>query len=147
MARKFTHYFSKWIAKMNWLKDATKSFVWYFLNNLNFHRPLGDISSAVPLTVLSSGHHLGYVGEHQPYLPCTVQSTDRLYYIFSTGDVSFPRLRILLICKLPCIPGWLDNEQYKYGGALNEGLEWGGHECRGPWTCGSQVRFQVISET
>ena len=53
---------------------------------------------------------------------------------FSTGDVSFPRFRILLISKLPCIPGWLHNEQYKYGGggALNEGLEWGGHECRGP---------------
>ena len=49
-------------------------------------------------------------------------------FFFSTGDVSFPRFRILLISKLPCIPGWLD----KYGGALNEGLEWGGHECRGP---------------
>ncbi len=27
--------------------------------------------------------------------------------VFSTGDVSFPRFRILLITKLPCIPGWL----------------------------------------
>ena len=58
---------------------------------------------------------------------------------FSTGDVSFPRFRILLISKLPCIQGWLHNEQYKYGWgwALNEGLEWGamnagGHEPVGP---------------
>ena len=73
--------------------------------------------------------------------------TAYLWSFFSTGDVSFPRFRILLISKLPCIPGWLHNEQNKYGGALNEGLEWGGHECRGPWTCGSRVRSQVISET
>ena len=42
-----------------------------------------------------------------------------MFNIFSTGDVSFPRFRIMLICKLPCIPGWLDNEQYKY-------IWWGG---------------------
>ena len=59
--------------------------------------------------------------------------------IFSTGDVSFPRFRILLISKLPCIPGWLHNEQYKYGGggpwmrALNGGaMNAGGHEPVGP---------------
>ena len=57
--------------------------------------------------------------------------------IFSTGDVSFPRFRILLISKLPCIPGWLDNEQTSMVGpwmrALNGGaMNAGGHEPVGP---------------